>query len=178
MISFARWDLCGQLAGLWKVSFHEPGRYPRYFLNNCFRPENTLVYLVGETVASAVYLLPAFVAGRKGKVRAHYIFAAATLPRFRSRGYMASLLACAAMAGARRGESYSVLLPAEPGLVRYYGKLGYRPFYKARSVTVPPEALREISGLGPGGNGGSGGSAPEFPAEFPAVGNPGFPVVG
>lgn len=143
MIGFASRAMRPELSRLWQVCFQEPARPADFFLNNCFSPEDCLVYRVGETVAAALYLLPARVASPAGPVRAHYIYAAATLPRYRGRGYMASLLACAGMAGARRGDRYSAVLPASRGLYDLYAKSGYVSFFRARSVTVPAERLKE-----------------------------------
>lgn len=147
MIDFARWEMRGELIRLWQVCFGEPVRFPRYFMNNIFSPENCLVYQTAGTVAAAVHLVPAQIAAAGGAERAHYIFAAATLPQYRSRGYMASLLAYAAIAGARRGDRFSAVLPAEEGLIRYYAAQGYQPFFRVRALEVPRERLeREAEG--------------------------------
>ena len=112
MIGLAEWKMRAELAQLWQACFHEPRRYPTYFLNNYFRPEDCLVYQVHGKIAAAVYLLPARVVLSDGTAQAHYIFAAGTQPHFRSRGFMASLLAYAALYGTKRGDRYSVVLPA------------------------------------------------------------------
>lgn len=141
MIDFARWEMRRELIRLWQVCFDEPVRFPRYFMNNIFLPENCLVYRTAGTVAAAVHLVPARIAAAGGAAQAHYIFAAATLPQYRSRGYMASLLAYAAIAGARRGDRFSAVLPADEGLTRYYGAQGYRPFFRVRTLEVSRERL-------------------------------------
>lgn len=145
MVEFARWEMRRRLAELWRQAFGDPPRFPRYFLNNCFSPRDCLVYRVGDEIAAAVYLLPASVLAGEKTLQAHYIFAAATLPRFRSRGYMSSLLAYAAIAGADRGDRFSVVLPADEKLYRFYGKFGYTSFFEARFLTVAPDRLRAVS---------------------------------
>lgn len=151
MIGSAEWGMRAELAGLWQVCFREPERYPSYFLNNCFRPENCLVYRVSGAVAAAVYLLPAQIALGGSRAQAHYIFAAGTLPRFRSRGYMASLLAYAAIRGAQRGDRYSAVLPAEDPLYSFYERNGYFDYYKIRVVSVPRGRLQELASPSPPG---------------------------
>jgi GNAT superfamily N-acetyltransferase len=145
MIGFASWEMRPELSRIWQVCFQEPARPAEFFLNNLFSPRDCLVYRVGETVAAAVYLLPARVASAKGPLQAHYIYAAATLPRYRGRGYMASLLACAAMEGAGRGDRYSVVLPADAGLYGLYGKSGYASFFRVRNLSVPADRLRALA---------------------------------
>lgn len=148
MIRHAGWEMRGELARLWKICFEEPARPAKYFLNNYFRPENALIYQVGEKIAAAVYLLPATVVSMDGPAQAHYIYAAATLPQYRSRGFMAALLAGAALAGAHRGDQYSVVLPATESLYPLYEKAGYAPFFRSRLVSVPAEKLRAAAAPG------------------------------
>lgn len=145
MIELAEWSMRAELAQLWQVCFHEPGRYPDYFLNNYFRPEDCLVYRVSGKIAAAVYLLPAGVSDGKKPVQAHYIFAAGTLPQFRSRGFMASLLAYAALYGAKRGDRYSVVLPADQPLYSFYERNGYFDYYKIRLVQIPRGRLEDLA---------------------------------
>ena len=61
---------------------------------------------------------------------------------------MASLLAYAAIAGGRRGERFSAVLPADEGLTHYYAAQGYRSFFRVRTLEVPRERLeREADGV-------------------------------
>lgn len=146
MIEFAKWDTRRELAALWQVCFHESARYPKYFLNNYFLPENCLVYRVGKQIAAAVYLLPAQMAGKK-KFQAHYIFAAGTFPQFRSRRYMSLLLAYAETVGVKRGDNYSVVLPSSPGLYPFYEKSGYTAFFKVRQLSASFERIQKKADL-------------------------------
>lgn len=145
MIGFASWEMRPELSLIWQVCFQEPPRPAEFFLNNYFSPRDCLVYRVGKNTAAAIYLLPARVASPKGPAQAHYVYAAATLPRYRGRGYMTSLLACAAMEGARRGDRYSVVLPADRGLYDLYGKSGYTTFFRVRSLSVPAGRLHALA---------------------------------
>ena len=151
MIGYAEWNMRSELAALWRVCFHEPARYPNYFLNNLFRPRDCLVYRVAGGIAAAVYLLPAQLVLDGRRARAHYVFAAGTLPRFRSRGYMASLLACAAIRGAERGDEYSAVLPADERLYSFYERNGYSDYYRIRDVSVPSSRLQELAAPAPRG---------------------------
>lgn len=149
MIGFAEWNMRPELAGLWQICFQESERYPKYFLNNYFRPRDCLVYQAAGRIAAAVYLLPAKIALGGRTAQAHYIFAAGTLPRFRSRGYMASLLAYAAICGAERGDRYSAVLPASAPLYSFYDRNGYSDFFQVRTVSVPRGRLEELAGPAP-----------------------------
>lgn len=147
-ITIANWGMRKQLEELWSICFGESGRPVSYYFNNRFQPENCLLYKVNDEIAAMVHLLPAHLAVNRRAVRAHYIYAAATLPKFRSNGCMAALLKCAAYVGEKRGDRYSVLLPASDSLYGYYGRFGYAPCCKARFLTLSAEQLHLLAGSG------------------------------
>jgi GNAT superfamily N-acetyltransferase len=151
MIEFADWGMRGELAQIWQTCFDDPERPVKYFMNNYFRPENCLVYRAGGKVASVVYLLPAYIEADPKPLQAHYIYAAATLPQYRGRGYMAALLAWAALAGANRGDWYSVVLPANRELYSFYEKSDYSSFFQVRTVSISLSQLCDLAESGRAG---------------------------
>lgn len=140
-MGFAGPEMRRELSELWQVCFRDPAAYPDFFLSRFFVPENCLVDREGGSLAAAVYLLPARVREGAAAVSAHYIFAAATAPQFRSRGLMSRLLGRAAEVGAARGERCSAVLPSGEGLYGFYAACGYRDFFFARTVNVPAARL-------------------------------------
>lgn len=145
MIGFASWEDRPALAALWQVSFEEERRYANFFFNNRFLPENCLVYRSGSKVAAMLHLLPAWVVQNGKRVRAHYVFACATLPAHRSHGYMNALLAYAALVGAQREEQYSVILPANRSLYKYYEKSDYRTFFERDEYELSDLQMRAFA---------------------------------
>lgn len=131
-----------ELSGLWQECFGDPAAYPEFFLSLFFAPQDCLVDREGGELAAAVYLLPAQVLENGRPVQAHYIFAAATAPRFRSRGIMSRLLERAAETGAARGDRYSAVLPSDEELYRFYAASGYADFFSVRAADVPASRLR------------------------------------
>ena len=82
-----------ELRCLWQTCFGEPARPVNLYLRNVFRPENCLVSLCGDRVASALHLLPCRIQLPDGKTApAHYVYAVATFPEFRGRGLVLELL--------------------------------------------------------------------------------------
>ncbi|WBY64914.1 MAG: N-acetyltransferase domain-containing protein [Thermocaproicibacter melissae] len=146
MIEFAQWNMRRELSALWQEAFEDSKRIPDFFLNNLFSPHDCLVYKIGTEIASVVYLLPASVLWDGKTVQAHYIFAAATAKRYRSRGYMSSLLAYAALVGAKRGDYCSVLLPSERSLSKFYQSNGYADFYRVKYVELSAKELQRLAG--------------------------------
>ena len=153
MIGPARPGMERQLRELWQACFHEPARPVNFYLRALYSPENCLVYSYGDRLASMVHLLPCRVQLADGETaEAHYIYAAATFPEFRGRGFVSSLLACAAMRGMERGQSYSAVLPAHDGLIPLYEKAGYRPYYRVKRQTVTADQLRAACTNPPAGH--------------------------
>ena len=135
-----------ELRCLWQTCFGEPARPVNLYLRNVFRPENCLVSLCGDRVASALHLLPCRIQLLDGKTApAHYVYAVATFPEFRGRGLVLELLHEAERYGASRGERYSAVLPANEGLIALYAKAGYQPFYTVRQQTVSAGSLGEMA---------------------------------
>ena len=99
MTGFARRGMRQELSRLWQSCFGDPAEYPDFFLSRLVSPQDCLVTTVDGKLASAVYLLPAHIRTGGKSVPAHYIFAAATAPEFRSRGIMSALLRRAAEEG-------------------------------------------------------------------------------
>ena len=78
---------------------------------------------------SMLLLLPQRYAAAGRSLPVQYIYAAATLPAYRGRGYCGALLKAAFEVGRSRGQAASFLRPASQGLTDYYTQFGYRPFF-------------------------------------------------
>ncbi len=145
MIEFPSWSERAELSRLWQLAFDDQPRAVRFFFQNRFRPEDCLVYRRDGKIAAALYLLPASLKIAGIAYRAHYIYAAATLPEYRGRGYMAALLEAAGQKGWARGEAYSAVLPATEPLYRFYAKAGYVPYYKVVQVAFTKQELSDLT---------------------------------
>lgn len=136
-----KYGMQGQLAELWGAVFGDGKREVALFFRNAWRPENTLAVREDGRIVSALHMLPCRMLLSGRTVQAHYIYAAATLPDFRGRGYMAQLLHLAGEYGQRRGDCASVLLPASASLYDFYHKFGYRTVFGVREAILSREEL-------------------------------------
>lgn len=147
-ISYPNWNMRKELAYLWQVCFDDSQRPVNYFFDNYFNTHNCLVGLIDGKAAAAVHLLPAHMITKDGLVNAHYIYAAATMPEYRGKGYMSRLINAAAYTGRNRGDQYSFLLPANEELYRFYEKLNYMRYFKIRQLTLSHEELCSVAASG------------------------------
>lgn len=146
IIRLARWGMQAELANIWQICFGDPRRSTYYFFNNAFDPKNCLVYDIDGKIAAMVHMLPVHMLQEDGSVvQGHYIYAAATLPEYRSQGCMRVLLNAAAHVGKQRGDKFSCLLPSGDGLYDYYAKHGYREAFYTRFLMLTAGELSEIA---------------------------------
>lgn len=147
-VAFPQWNMRKQLSHLWQIAFEDSPGPTKYFFNNNFKTKNCLVYQIGEKAVAMVHMLPAQVSQNKFLVQAHYIYAAATLPEYRSKGYMGKLIRAAAAVGKNRGDKYSFILPANEGLYEYYGKFDYSKYFEIKFLTLSRKELSNFAAAG------------------------------
>ena len=145
------------LRRIWAECFGDPEAYVDFFFQNAFEPEKTLVCEEGGAPCAMLFLLDCsvWIGGRE--VPAAYLYAAATLPAYRSRGIMGRMIGYAADYVRSCGYGGIVLVPAEPGLFDYYGRFGFQTcFY---------DVLEElVSGGEPSGAAGPSADPADFSA--------------
>lgn len=151
MIIFPQDSMKSDLERLWRACFGDSEDYVRYFFTHRYVPENCLCY-VDESVRRPVamlHLLPAGVSEDGGIASAQYIYAACTRADYRRQGMMAALLDTARKLGHSRGVKYSLTVPSESRLFRYYAKHGFHRCYQVRMVYMDRADLRFLCKDGP-----------------------------
>ena len=128
---------------LWSVCFGDEEEYIRYFLAHRMTKENMLViWADGRPVSMASFLPAAWL--HNGEYQdARYVYAVATLPEYRGRGYATRILTCAR----EHFEEPLLLAPAEESLIRFYEKMGFqRAFGQTRQTVTVDVAAQELGG--------------------------------
>lgn len=110
-----------KLKSLWLSCFHEKEEATELFFDRNISYMHGYLAADGDIIVSAVYLIDCKLCGKP----AHYLCGAATMPEYRNRGIMTELIEFALADAEKRGDCYSVLLPADKGLYDFYAKLGY-----------------------------------------------------
>ena len=109
------------LKSLWLKCFNDKEEAAELFFKRNINYTHGYVAADGDIIVSAVYLIDCKLCGKS----AHYLCGAATLPEYRNRGIMTELISLALADAEKRGDCYSVLLPADEWLYGFYAKLGY-----------------------------------------------------
>ncbi len=118
-----------QCKKLYQTAFEDDIQFTNLLFDSCF--ENCCYYLTeGETVVSMLFAFDVFIEGNKGK----YIYAVATNPQYRFKGYMRKLFLDTEK---KLTDEYSFfcLRPMSEGLFDFYAKLGFEEkFFKSYTV--------------------------------------------
>jgi len=125
MIRWIRENDCSSILEIWRACFEDDEEYFRFFWENGFSLCRGLVWEEGGRAVSMLFLLPSALGYKKSLLSAEYVYAVATLPAYRGRGYAGKLTCCAADLAAGEGKSALCLRPADEGLYGYYAKLGF-----------------------------------------------------
>lgn len=144
-ISVSKYEDKYRLYNLWQSVFEENNDFTSLFFDNIYNAKNCITAKEDNKIVSALHILPCEIIDGNNSVRkAQYIYGAATLKEYRCRGIMKSLLEYACEYGKKRGEEYSVLVPAEENLFKFYEKCGYQKFYKIRKVIMKRDELNKF----------------------------------
>lgn len=141
---------------LWKAAFGDDPRYVDWFYECCWRPEDMLLLLEDGKLASMLALLPQTIAMPDGgTASAWYVYALATDPSVRSKGYGRQLLLYVDEFLKQRGADCVTVVPAEASLFRFFGMVGFLPGFFTRkvellrSMTTPAHPEDKVEAIGP-----------------------------
>ena len=125
-----------QLKDLWIKTFGDSKEYVDSFFDNFYDEKHILTYVENEIVISALYMVPydMIYEGRKYKVM--YLYALATLEKYRGKGIMGSLIEKAHVFLDKNGFAASFLIPASDSLYDYYKKYGYSYLIKRKEIEI------------------------------------------
>lgn len=121
-IDFPTAQLEPQLQKLWQLAFGDEDQFIRDFFSGVYRPDRCRCLLAEGQAAAALYWFDGECRGR----RLAYLYAVATHPDCRRRGFCRALMADTHDLLARLGYDGTLLLPAEDWLRPMYREMGYR----------------------------------------------------
>lgn len=129
------------MVALWQLVFRDDPSFVQNFLRFLEPPEHAVIIRDDKQVISMAHLIPCRYETEEDAFSAYYLYAAATHPDYRGRGYMATLLSFAKQLAAKRGTDLIFLVPAESGLYSYYEQFGYQPALYRRTLSLSRSAF-------------------------------------
>ena len=123
MVTLADKSMLPHLIILWQKSFGDSEEYISMFLKQNFERIKTIVYVTEDNPSipvSVAYLLPVtYIKAGQEMSKCWYLYAAATLPEYRGKGFFAEILKYV-----KNLPEPMVLVPGEESLIAYYEKQG------------------------------------------------------
>ncbi len=141
MIRFATDNDINGIISLWREAFGDSEAEISFFLNNKFKPENTLIIEENSTVVSMLFLLDGHMQISGVDYPSYYLYAACTSNSCRGRGLMAKLLKFAKDTAKKRHIDFICLMPGEESLFNFYSKHGYLPIFSKKVLKINREAI-------------------------------------
>ena len=121
-----------ELKNLWLSCFEDSEEATRLFFERNKNTYHAYTAILDSKIVSALYLIDCKLGGEN----AHYLCGAATLPEYRKRGIMSALIEYSLNDAKSRGDRFSVLLPANAELYRFYSAHGYRTCCSVRRAEI------------------------------------------
>ncbi|MDR1357385.1 MAG: GNAT family N-acetyltransferase [Tannerellaceae bacterium] len=138
-----------QVKRLWQTVFEDSSEFVRFYFEQVYKDENTLVIEKDGQVVSALQMLPYTMTFYGEEIPVAYISGASTLPSERGKGLMKQLLNEAVLVMEKRNIALSILIPAGEKLFGYYRSQGYETVfrystvaYRISSETTAPSGIR------------------------------------
>lgn len=106
---------------IWLKCFNDPEDYFNTFLTRFYSPECMLTYKVDNKIVSVFCIVPCI----SDLGNTAYLFALATLPEYRGKGYASKVVNETLKACEKMNFDVVVLIPAKKKLKDYYSKFGF-----------------------------------------------------
>ena len=138
------------MKNIWRTCFNDADRYIDLYFSERYRPENTLVYCKAGRGVAMMTLLPATVVTPHKEFTARYVYAVATLPEFRNKGFSFALAQQADEQAMAEKCALEIVVPATPELFPFYARQGFSTVFYSRVVKfsageiAPAEALEGV----------------------------------
>lgn len=122
---------------LWGICFGDDEDYINFYLEHRFDEENMMVIREDGKIVSMASFLSASVRQGEEWISVKYVYAVATLPQYRKKGYASEIIRFASEA---YGEPL-VLQPAGEELRKYYSELGFVEFSEKNCWEISDDAV-------------------------------------
>ena len=143
MIRLTRDSDFPQVLHIWQACFGDGEDYVQFFWKHGFPLCRGLLWEEDGQAVSMLFLLPGALAHNDTALPAEYVYAVATLPDYRGRGFAGALTERAASIARFEKKAALCLLPGSESLYAYYAKQGFTRAFARQDFQAgfaPPES--------------------------------------
>lgn len=133
------------LRDLWKKAFGDTDTFLDLFFDLAYSPQRCCFLQEGNDLAAALYWFDCFC----GEKKIAYIYAVATDPALRGRGFCRRLMEQTHRLLQQQGYAGAVLVPGDADLFTMYGKMGYRTMSRMDSFSCAAGKALPLKKLSP-----------------------------
>lgn len=146
MLIESRNEYIPSLTELWHRVFGDSEEYIKLFFDKAYYDCECFAEIDGEKIISAFYLLKCCIKSDGNTYNGRYLYAAATLPEYRSKGTMSKLIRQAIIYCKSQDLDFIALVPADDGLYDYYSRFHFaEAMYKYRlKIDSPTSTMRSF----------------------------------
>ncbi|MCK9266069.1 GNAT family N-acetyltransferase [bacterium] len=130
MIVNSNQQYISQLKHIWKTIFNDSDGYIKLFFEQKYKHNETLLDVKDGRIRGMVFFPSYNIKVYDTVYKSGYLCGAATLPEYRGQGVMEGLMQESFRLMSVRGDTFSVLIPANTSLYGFYSRFGYKPLLK------------------------------------------------
>ena len=144
MIRFSNDGDKATLKNIWQSGFFDDQNTVDTFFDKGENLFKCLVYADGEKPVAAMYIFDCTLNRGENGYKSAYLYALSTLPEYRGKGIMTSLIKYAEDYLGEKGYDYLFLAPSENSLCKYYEKLGFLPCDMKKCADIPADCIFDM----------------------------------
>lgn len=144
MIRFSNGGDKAALKNIWQSGFFDDQNTVDTFFDKGENLFKCLVYADGEKPVAAMYIFDCTLNRGENGYKSAYLYALSTLPEYRGKGIMTSLIKYAEDYLGEKGYDYLFLAPSENSLCKYYEKLGFLPCDMKKCADIPADCIFDM----------------------------------
>ncbi len=141
-IDFATEEDKNQVKDIWKYCFTDTQAFVKWYFDNKYQSENTLVVYEQNNIVSTLQLIPYKILFEKKEVEVSYVVGVDTLPEARGKGYVKHLLQKTIEVLRERQQFICILLPFEDA---FYKKYGWETCYYQKKYKLLPQEIKRVA---------------------------------
>lgn len=133
-----------ELISITVKAFDEPVSTVEFVFNNRIDFDSCYVCKVNNKIISLVHAFPIDLKLNNKIFKSYYIYGVCTLPQYQGCGYMTRLLDFMEKDLKKKNGDFVFLVPEIKSLVRFYEKLGYKNFFKTKTIEFTNSEFKSL----------------------------------
>ncbi len=130
---------------IWKLCFGDSDQYIDFFYANRYQEDETVLLLQNGEILAMLTMLPiTLIAANHSSYNAAMLYAIATHPQYQQRGLATQLMDYAYQYSGRKNIAFSVLVPSETKLFKFYRHQGYQDGFYIREAKFTSKGIEDL----------------------------------